>query len=445
MENVIKYSERMGYIANPYIGIVSFQHFRDDVLYSDVIVDRQKGGMCETENYECYPVTEGVEEKGREQGYYPDSTVAYIRVLWKEFEPKQGEYNYALIEDILQKAREHNQTVMFRLMPHSTCERDDVPEWLKSIVSCPKRPNGQRVKDSPTDERYIRLFGKAIEMFAKRFDKDDTLDIIDICLPGSWGEGFKLHRYSDEILQWLMDVYANNFKNTKLIGQVAAPKLVNYLRQKTPVGWRGDGTGDPYHMNDYFPQRVKDMLDVWKTAPVSFEAFWWLKEWQRQGWDIDETIEKTLGWHISTFNPKSFPIPYEWREKIERWILKMGYRFVARSARFDDTIKAGESFSCQFTVENIGVAPIYNKLPLSIVLRGENCEKTLDCEVDITKWLPGEWTEEVRVVLPKDLQGGKYSIALRIGGNKKPVVHFANEEEKDGILPLGTLFIENVF
>ena len=37
---------------NPYIGFVSYQHFRDEELYSDVIV-KPGGGMIETENYEC--------------------------------------------------------------------------------------------------------------------------------------------------------------------------------------------------------------------------------------------------------------------------------------------------------------------------------------------------------------------------------------------------------
>ena len=75
---------------NPYIGFVSFQHFRNDELYSDLIV-KPENNMTETEHVECYPVPDYVEEKGRAQGYYPDSSVVYIRILWKEFEPIEGE------------------------------------------------------------------------------------------------------------------------------------------------------------------------------------------------------------------------------------------------------------------------------------------------------------------------------------------------------------------
>ena len=61
------------------------------------------------------------------------------------------------------------------------------------------------------------------------------------------------------------------------------------------------------------------MLTHWMIAPVSFESYWWISEWYRQGWDIDGIIEKTLSWHVSTFNTKSFPIQYELKEKIEYW------------------------------------------------------------------------------------------------------------------------------
>ena len=40
---------------NPYIGFTSFQHFRNEALYSDVIV-RPENKMRETENLEPYPV-----------------------------------------------------------------------------------------------------------------------------------------------------------------------------------------------------------------------------------------------------------------------------------------------------------------------------------------------------------------------------------------------------
>ena len=127
----IKYKTEEG--QNPYIGFTSFQHFNGEKLYSDSNV-----------------------RPDREQGFYPAASVAYIRILWKEFEPERGVYNYKFIEDIIKEEREHNQTLVFRLLPHSTRARDDVLGWLKELIPCSKRPAGKRVKDSPTAPLFIK-------------------------------------------------------------------------------------------------------------------------------------------------------------------------------------------------------------------------------------------------------------------------------------------------
>ena len=437
------FKEKKGVIYNPYIGFTSFNHFRDEKLYSDCITNITTGVCsCETEDYECYPVPGGVEENGREQGFHPDGTVAYIRILWKEFEPEQGVYNYDLIQDILDKARAKDQTVMFRLMPHSTCARDDVPEWLKKIMPCPARPDGKRVKDSPTDPRYLKLFGSAVEKLGQRFDKDETLDCVDVSLGGAWGEGHQ--GFPEEEEKALMDIYVRVFPNTKLLGQCNNTDMLNYIYEKRPIGWRTDGTGNPKHTHIWFPSyypKVKN--EHWKTAPISFESYWWISEWYRQGWDIDEIIEFTLSHHISTFNTKSFPIQYELKDKIDYWLEKMGYRFVIKEAVYPEKIKAKEKTEITLKVENKGVAPIYNKLPLRLYFKCESQAFEVETDIDITKWLPGEHKEAICFEVPCDIQGGEYELQIGIGGGKYPSVHFANLEETDGAyLVLGAVTVE---
>lgn len=412
---------------NPYIGFTSFQHFRGEKLYSDCITGRDGIAGCETESYECYPVTEGVEEKGREQGYYPDTTVAYIRILWKEFEPKQGEYNYAIIQDVLDKAKEKGQTVMFRLMPHSTCERDDVPDWLKELIPCPKRPEGMRVKDSPTDPLYLQLFSKAIVKIGERFDSNKTLDSIDISLGGSWGEGSQ--EFSEEEEKALMDIYIKYFPNTKLLGQCGNPKMLNYIATKRAVGWRSDGTGNPKHTHMWFPSYYPNVKNEhWKTAPISFESYWWISEWVRQKWDIDEVIEFTLSHHISTFNNKSFPIQYELKDKIDNWVAKMGYHFVIDEVKFDEKVEDGK-LNIEFTIDNVGVAPIYDKIPFVIILKNEKTEKQFATNVDITKWFPGKFTEKVTLDTDK-LEKGEYEILFGITDGDGVNVCFATNAKQ---------------
>ena len=425
--NVFNYKREKA--QNPYSGFTSFQHFRNDELYSDLIV-KPENNMTETEHVECYPVPAYVEEKGRAQGYYPDCSVVYIRILWKEFETKEGEYNYAFVQGILDKARENDQTVMFRLMQHSTRESDDVPDWLKTKIECPARPEGMRVKECPKDPKFLDYFGRAVRAFGKRFDSDPALAFMDVSLPGSWGEGSHIKLFTEEQIKNYVNAYTDVFKNTLLIGQTCAAWLLDYLNESAPVGWRADCIGNPGSTFDLIPGRLKDFPDVWKKGHISTEAYWWLGEWQRKGWDLDKIIETTLGWHISTFNAKSLPIPFEWTEKIDEWIAKMGYHFQIQSFAYPETVHAGEGVDTILSIENVGVAPAYHKLPLKIRFVGA---ETLEWEtdVDVRKWLPGASENKIFVALPKTMQKGEYKIEIALGGGAYPIAYFATDAKEE--------------
>lgn len=425
--NYFKYKREEG--QNPKIGFMSFQHFEGEPLYSDCIV-RPENKMCETEQYECYPIPESVEENGRMEGYYPATTVVYIRILWKEWEPERGKYNYNFIEDIINKAKEHNQTLIFRLMAHSTRACDDVPEWLKNLIDCPERPDGMRVKDSPTDPLFIDLFGEAIKKLGERFDSDPTFDTIDISLPGAWGEGHRLDLYSQKDLEKLFDIYISTFKNTRLMGQVFRPELIERVSKYCSVGARGDGFGEPYHIYESYPTAFKKLADLWKTAPISFESYWWLCEWQRRGWDIDEIIQISLEWHISSFNAKSIPTPFEWKDKIDNWVGKMGYHFVVDYFKFPENAEKGDEIEFKVGIDNVGVAPMYDKIPLYIKFKGIT-EYEFKTEIDVTKFLPGKANRRFTVTLPDDITSGVYDIEIGIYGENYPIVYFATDAKRD--------------
>ena len=435
----IKFNYKREEAQNPYTGIMSFQHFRGESMYSDIVV-RPEANRTETERVECYPISPDAEDLGREFGYYPDTTIVYIRILWKEFEPKRGEYNYAFIEDILEKARSHGQTLLFRLMAHSTRACDDVPEWLKELIPCPERPAGVREKASPKDPLFLDLFLEAVKKFGERFDSDPTLDGVDISLPGAWGEGYQLDQYPANTLERIVDVYTSTFKNTQLIAQASRPELIRYAERTVNVGWRGDGLGEPEHTFEKYPEKIARISDVWDKAPVSFESWWWLCEWQRQGWDVDKIIECTLGWHLSSFNPKSMPIPMEWKEKIDAWVAKMGYHYTIREAEFENKIKLGDELKLTVKMENVGVAPIYKSHPLVARLKCANSSVVVPFDIDLRGWLPGEHSASVTINTASLLGPGKYSLEIAIAQSidsaaqspSLPFIYLATDAKRDG-------------
>lgn len=429
----VTYKKGKAIKQNPFIGFTTFQHFYGDPLYSDIVVD-PKNNALETEERECYPVPKTTEHNGRNEGFYPDGRVAYIRILWKLYEPERGVYNDALIEDILNRAKSKGQTVMLRLLPHSTRPEDDVPDWLKEITPCPERPAGKREKRSPADPVYLKIFGEAIKHLGEKFDKDPTLNMMDISITGAWGEGAFVEEYPTECLKELIDVYTANFKHTHLIGQVAAPELIDYGMETCPIGWRADGIGHPWLLNEFYPKIADRLSNCWKTAPVTFESYWWLCEWKRLGWDLDNVIEKTLSWHISHFNGKSMPIPFEWKDKIEYWISKMGYHFTIKELSVEKETDE-DALAVVLTVENTGVAPIYDRIPLVLSLKGENGQFFSETSVDITSWMPGTSVEKISLPI-STLGGGKYGLYIAIK-NDDTEVYFENDiEYSDGLYKL---------
>jgi hypothetical protein len=436
-DEVVKFARTNEVLSNPYIGFTSFQHFRDEPLFSDT-------GTALGWVKERYPVYDWVEQNGREQGFYPDTEIAYIRMLWKDIEPNEGEFDFSVTDEIFKKAEAKNQSVIFRLMPHTTRENEDVPDWLRTKIDCPSRPSSARVKDSPIDPLFLKKFACAIEAFGTRYDGVDNFYAMDISLTGAWGEGHKFENYSVDDLKILVDTYTRTFKHTHLVGQICSPELVLYANETKPTGFRGDGLGDKHHMEEYYPNHIYRMCDVWKKAPVMFETFWYISEWKTQEWDIDEIIALSLKWHVSSINAKSSSIPFEWKDKIDAWLNKMGYRFSVRLFEYPKTACAGDILVTNMLIENNGVAPIYSPLPLIFRLKSEGTEYILKTGVDTRNWMPGDTLENIEIKLPDNIQSGEYTLEFKLGGGKYPTIKFATDTtvSDDGYYYLTTVTIE---
>ena len=163
---------------------------------------------------------------------------------------------------------------------------------------------------------------------------------------------------------------------------------------------------------------------------MSFESFWWLTEWLRHGWDIEDIIETTLGWHLSNFNAKSFPVPNEWKDKIDYWLSKMGYHYKIDFAETSEKAENGV-FTLKLGIDNVGVAPIYNKLPLILRLKSEERTAEFKTDVDIAKWLPGKSEENIVVSVPEGFSG-KITVEIGVKDIYGEGLAFATDAERDG-------------
>jgi hypothetical protein len=426
-------------LTNPGIGFMTFQRFNGD---------RLNQGQRWTEGY---PIAYQAFDHSLKNEGYPDTSLAYFRVYWKFVEPAQGRYRWELIDKALETAGSRRQTLLLRIAPYGTGADNDVPDWYREMVGKEEKQPEEKWRTNPEDPRYVEHFGGMIRALGARYDGHPLLESVDLAIVGAWGEGAGSERLTQKTREALVDSYLDAFRKTHLIMLLTDEKTNRYGLSKRNVGWRVDCLGDMggfsptwCHMCDYYPQAIINfgMKDAWKNAPVSLEVCWVMQTWKDKGWDVDYIIEQSLKWHISSFNAKSSPVPEEWWPAVNRWLTKMGYRFVLRKFTYPSAVERGGRMTFTSWWENKGVAPCYRPFRLAFRLHNRTNERIVVTGADLRSWLPGDNLYDGSVEVPADTPDGAYDLHLGVLDERfdEPVVKLAIEGRRsDGWYELGKI------
>ena len=384
---------------------------------------------------------------------YPICSIAYFQFYWKALEPEKGKYNWAVIDDVIKKARKRRQTLLLRVAPYGYF-KNDVPSWYTKMVGVERKLPLKKWRVDPENPLYLRFFGGLIRAFGKRYDGLRDIESVDIAIVGAWGEGKGTALLTSRTRKALLDCYLDSFKKTPLLIQLTDKETIQYALSKADIGWRADCLGDMggfsggkwSHMNDWYPRSIINfgLRDAWKKAPVAFEVGWDMRHWMDKGWDIERIIDESLKWHISSLNAKSSPVPVKWWPAVNRWLKKMGYRFELRKFTYPAICGIGKKLVFTSWWDNTGVAPCYGKFALA--LRLKRLEKTfvLLTDVDIRGWLPGDNLYDSSVTIPNDVPPGEYDLQIGIVDrrNLRPRIKLAVAgREPDGWYTMGKISI----
>ena len=439
---VVRPKEIGDVLNNPGIGFMTFQRFNGDKLNE---------GKKWTEGY---PIVYQAFDRSLQNDKHPMTTLAYFRLYWKFIEPQQGQYRWELIDKALQTAGDRGQTLLLRIAPYGTGADNDVPDWYRTMVGKEEKQPEAKWRTSPEDPRYVQHFGAMIRALGARYDGHPLLESVDLSIVGAWGEGAGSERLTQKTREALVDSYLEGFKKTHLVMLLTDEKTNRYGLSKRDVGWRVDCLGDMggfsptwCHMCDYYPQAIINcgMQDAWKKAPVTLEVCWVMQHWKDQGWDIDYIIEQSLKWHISSFNAKSSPVPDDWWPAVNRWLTKMGYRFVLRKFTYPSRVKPGGELAFTSWWENKGVAPCYRRFRLALRLFSPTDKRILVTSADLRSWLPGDSLCDSAVTVPADVAEGPYDLQVGILDERfdEPDVKLAIEGRRpDGWYGLGKINVQ---
>ncbi len=429
-------------LVNPGIGFMTFQRFNGDDLNQ---------GLGWTEGY---PIVYQAPTGSLENKNHPMTSIAYFRVYWKFIEPESGKYRWELIDTALKTARARGQALLLRLAPYGTDANNDVPDWYRKMLGSEADVLPvKKWRTNPEDPRYPKHFGGMIRQLGLRYDGHPDVEAIDVSIVGAWGEGEGSERLTPATRRALLDCYLDTFEKTPLLMQLTDRETNQYALSRRAVGWRVDCLGDMggfsptwSHMLDYYPENIIyfGMQDAWKKAPVSLEVCWVMQQWKNKGWDVDYIIDQSLKWHISSFNAKSSPVPDDWWPQVNRWLKRMGYRFVLRKFTYPAAVQPGGELSFTSWWENKGVAPCYRKYPVALRLRNGSQAAVLRTDGDITTWLPGDSLFDGKVKIPPNLAAGGYDLELAIMDFdlKAPKVNLAiSGRTPEGWYPLGKIVL----
>jgi len=429
-------------LGNPHKGTTTFQRFNGDPLFPGTTWDDSKG----PETFKPFDGT-------LSNPMYPDTTVAYCRWLWSVIEPQKGRYRWEFIDGALEAARVRGQTLQVRIQPYIMA----MPEWYWALGGKPMAGSLLEGRKEPdhNDPAYIRHWGDLIRAFGDRYDGHPDLESFDIAYGGPCGEGGG--NASPETAATLVDVYLESFPTTQLVSMLGTHGCRHGATTGRHLGWRADCFGDVRtdgrghvpeglcwnHMIDAYPKEVVGcgVQDAWRTAPVTLETCWTVGHWLEQGWDVDWILEQGLKYHLSVFMPKSSYIPEPWREKIEAFNRRMGYRFVLRQLLLPLEARPGQRIAFEAWIDNVGVAPIYRPYRFAFRFRQGASQAVVASTTDIRRWMPDHtwFTEEI--LFPQSLQRGEVKVDVGlIDETGTPRARFAIEEvAADGWHPLTSM------
>lgn len=461
-------------LTNPGIGFTTFQRFNGDSLNP-----REKNGIGWTEGFpiEYQDFNGSIINKK-----FPQTTIAYCRIDWAFLEPEPGKYNWPMIDKALRTAAERGQTLMLRVVPYEEGLKD-VPAWYRKMVGNEGKLLSDKWRIDPEDPRYLKYFGGFIQALGQRYDGHPDLESVDISIIGFWGEGDGTHLLSDQTRIKLINCYLDNFKKTHLLFQPLngdAPDpgvLVNGTNiyatwpdgrnngtgpQMRYVGYRFDCLGDMTtefwpdkhwsSMADVYPKDIikSGMAEAWKKAPVSMEICWvfltWLERFKYDEKTVNYIFGEALKWHISSFNAKSSEVPDVWCPLVDKWLNRMGYRFVLRNFEYPAVVSRQGQFALSTLWENVGVAPIYKDYKFAIRLKNPKRTQVLITSANLLTWLPGDIVHEENLYIPNDLPVGKYQVEIAIVApiSNEPRVKLAiSGVNSEGWYPMGEIQIND--
>jgi hypothetical protein len=368
------------------------------------------------------------------------------RFAWADLEPKEGEYNWKPVDEMLERWAALGRVCNIGVMCASTHGNQPggyvTPEWvfaagaqkheidLTPAESAQGTP-GHKVAPVFDDPVFLTKLGNFLKAFAARYDGDRRIALIDIRSYGNWGEAhmhpFKVPDISPEKFRQHIQLHLDAFKKTRLclscnshLGRPSAfDPVYDWAVKEMRVAPRRDGICG----NSDGSETARGLglapavFELYENYPVTKERGWWdgRKDAQGRGFTLAECVEKGRPtWvDLARGGKSGQQLIAENRELVDRLTNRIGYHFVLQRASFPS--KSEAEFDLELEWRNEGVAPVYLPAFLSVAIFDRRNNLIAAGWPEGSKpreWLPGRVIREKVHVVYRNVQQDTYRVAI---------------------------------
>jgi hypothetical protein len=397
---------------------------------------------------------------------FPGMDHLYLRLAWSYLEPKEGQYDWHRIDEVVNKYVPLGYKISFRITSKETGtypgsvgqEQNGVqyatPTWVeKAGAKGTAALNGGIKSWTPKwgDPVYLEKLDNFNRAFAERYDGKPWVSYIDIGSIGEWGEGHT--SFSTKIpptvaeVKANIDVFLKNFKNTQL---VCTDDLIYYGKSKADTKTLYDyAVANGISMRDDSPLvewYLQNNLKTWSVTNPEFYDPLYLKkpivfELQHYG-----MVKKEGNWLGKNGAEKIAKYGYSGAEVLrkaietmhatyigyhgycEEWLAdnpdltdelanRCGYWYFPVSATYHSILNIGHN-EISINWLNKGIAPAYNKFGL--VFRFQSKDQSISFETTSIdsgnkNWLPGmSKIENYQIEIPSSTKKGVYTLKFKL-------------------------------
>ncbi|MEG2701479.1 MAG: DUF4832 domain-containing protein [Clostridia bacterium] len=352
-------------------------------------------------------------------------TLVYANLRWADFEPEEGQYDFAAFEEEnqLDKWRGAGKHLILRFVLDLPQEKKhlDIPQWLYDQTGDGlfyRTPYGRGYSPNYENELLIAAHARAIAALGARYGSDPFVAFVELGSLGHWGE-WHVH----ETVGTLPEANVRNRYVTPYVeafphAYVMARRPFAFAAEMN-LGLFNDTSGDADATGDWLSwienggkyQSEKAALSPmplgWIKAPIGGELASDVEMDELLGSELETTLALFRASHTSWIGPHSFVRDVEWggewQPALNQLLCTIGYRLRVESAVLcESPYDEGRSLTLHW--QNDGVAPFYFDWLATLRLTNEAGESTLlPLDMRLCDVLPGE-DFEVSALLPADVR-----------------------------------------